>query len=408
MTSSQVIDDLYRSEWGKIVAILSRQTGDLDIASDAAQEAFTAALAQWPGQGVPAHPRAWILQTARHKALDRLRREKRSAPLLEMPAPEAAHPDTIPDDRLRLIFACCHPAIAPEARIALTLREVCGLTTPEIARAFLVKESTMAQRLVRAQRKIRDAAIPFVIPELSELDERLDAILAVLYLVFNEGYAATSGDEPIRHRLCEEAIYLAQLLRNLLPGPAPSELTGLFALMLLHDARRDARYDAEGNLVLLNQQDRSLWNVKQIACALPLVEEALGGKRGPYAIQAAIAALHCQAAHASQTDWPQIAALYAILERIQPSPIVTLNRAVAVMEAQGPKVAHPILLALAATEVLADYHLFHATLGEVQARLGERDIARASFQCALKKAPHPADRKFLAERLRRLDGESKK
>jgi RNA polymerase sigma-70 factor (ECF subfamily) len=405
MTPSQTIADLYRAEWGKIVAILSRQTGDLDLASDAAQEAFTAALAQWPEQGVPTHPRAWILQTARHKALDRLRREKRSAPLLDVPAPDSPHPDTIPDDRLRLIFTCCHPAIAPEARIALTLREVCGLTTPEIARAFLVSESTMAQRLVRAQRKIRDAAIPFVIPELSELDERLDAVLTVLYLVFNEGYAVTSGDEPIRHRLCEEAIYLAQLLRDLFPAPTPSELTGLLALMLLHDSRRDARYDAEGNLILLNQQDRKLWNAPQIARALPLVAEALSGKRGPYALQATIAALHCQAGQASETDWPQIAALYALLERIQPSPIVTLNRAVAVMEAHGPHAAHPIMRALAESEALEDYHLFHATLGEMQARLGEKHLARAAFQCALKKAPHPADRKFLAERLLRLDGE---
>ncbi len=404
MTASQVVDELFRAEWGKLVALVVRQTSDLDIAEEAVQEAFAAALAQWPGDGLPEYPRAWILQTARHKALDRLRRAQRMAPLLETPGPEREAPDQIPDERLRLIFTCCHPAIAPEAQIALTLRAVCGLTTPEIARAFLVSEPTMAQRLVRAQKKIRDAGIPFAVPERGEREERLAAVLTVIYLVFNEGYAATSGDEPIRRRLCEEAIYLARMLCALLGEEIPGELTGLLALMLLQDARSAARYDAEGAIVLLQRQDRSRWDQAQIAEALPLVERSLAGGHGPYAVQAAVAALHCRAASAAETDWRQIAALYGVLERLQPSPVVALNRAAAVMEAAGPAEALRLLEPL--RERLEEYHLYFATLGEVWTRLGERERAVAAFRLAHEKAALPADRRFLAERLRELGGSS--
>lgn len=402
MSASQVVDELFRSEWGKLVAILCRQTSDLDVAEESAQEAFAAALAQWPRDGVPEHPRAWILQTARHKAWDRLRRAQRMAPLLEMPAPEREALDEIPDERLRLIFTCCHPAIAVEAQVALTLRAVCGLTTPEIARAFLVSETTMAQRLVRAQKKIRDAAIPFAAPERGEREERLGPVLAVIYLVFNEGYSATSGEEPIRMRLCDEAIYLARMLCELLGEETPGELTGLLALMLLHDARRAARYDEEGAVVLLQRQDRRRWNHAQIAEALPLVERSLTGGHGPYAVQAAVAALHCQAKSAAETDWPQIAALYGVLERLQPSPIVALNRAAAVLEAAGPAWALAVLEPLG--EQLAGYHLYHATLGEVWARLGERERALGAFRAAAERAALAADRRFLAGRLRDLQG----
>jgi RNA polymerase sigma-70 factor (ECF subfamily) len=402
MSASQVVDELFRAEWGKLVAILCRQTNDLDVAEESAQEAFAAALAQWPRDGVPEHPRAWILQTARHKALDRLRRMQRLAPLLEMAGPKMEPVDQIPDERLRLIFTCCHPAMAVEAQVALTLRAVCGLTTPEIARAFLVPETTMAQRLVRAQRKIREAGIPLATPERGERETRLGAVLAVIYLVFNEGYAATAGEEPIRMRLCDEAIYLARMLVALLGDETPGELTGLLALLLLQDARRAARYDEAGAVVLLPRQDRRRWNYAQIAEALPLVERGFAGGHGPYAIQAAVAALHCRAASAAETDWRQIAALYGVLERLQPSPIVALNRAAAVLEADRPAAALAVLEPLG--ERLAGYHLFHATLGEVWARLGERDRALAALGAAEERAVLAADRRFLAGRRRELQG----
>jgi RNA polymerase sigma-70 factor, ECF subfamily len=335
MDANAAVDALYRSDWGRIVATLIRLVGDFDLAEEAAQEAFAAAVVQWPASGVPEFPRAWIIQTARHKALDGIRRRTRFEEKLESYAASSLaveEPDydsaEIPDDRLRLIFTCCHPALAPEAQVALTLRTLGGLETEEIARAFLVPPATMAQRLVRAKRKIRDAGIPYRIPGANDLPERLDAVLTVIYLVFNEGYAATRGGPLLRTDLCAEAIRLGRLVRTLTAPRTPAEATALLALMLLHDSRRDARLDAAGDVVLLEQQDRALWDRAQITEALPMVEEALRGGPGPFALQAAIAALHCQAARADETDWPQIARLYEVLERIQPSPVVSLNRAV--------------------------------------------------------------------------------
>src|SRR6202158_6020169 len=327
------------SDWGRIVATLIRSFGDFDVAEEAAQEAFAAAVDQWRESGVPDSPPAWIIQTARHKAIDRIRRQTLFKEKVEsyaasglMRTVEEPNYDTgeIPDDRLRLIFTCCHPALAPEAQVALTLRTLGGLETEEIARAFLLPTPTMAQRLVRAKHKIRDAGIPYTVPGTSDLPERLDAVLTVIYLVFNEGYAATRGEAMVRADLCAEAIRLGRLVRSLLGPQPPSDVVGLVALMLLHDSRRNARSDDHGNLIALEDQDRRLWNRQQIAEALPLVEEALRAGTGPFAVEAAIAALHCQAAKAEDTDWPQILSLYDFLVRLQPSPIVSLNRAVAV------------------------------------------------------------------------------
>src|SRR5439155_8038880 len=331
--ASLAIDAIYRSDWGRIVAALIRLFGDFDVAEEAAQEAFAAAVDQWKGSGVPDFPRAWIIQTARHKALDRIRRRTRFEEKVESYAasgliPTLEEPDydtsEIPDDRLRLIFTCCHPALALEAQVALTLRMLGGLETDGIARAFLVPPTTMAQRLVRAKRKIRDAGIPYTVPDTNDMPGRLDAVLTVIYLVFNEGYLATRGERLVRADLCAEAIRLGRLVRTLLAPNPPAEATGLLALMLLHDSRRHARLDEAGDLVLLEEQDRRRWDQQQIAEALPLVAEAFRGEAGPFAVLAAIAALHCQETRAAESDWPQIVRLYDLLERLQPSPIVSL------------------------------------------------------------------------------------
>jgi RNA polymerase sigma-70 factor (ECF subfamily) len=409
--ATSALDAVYRSDWGRIVAALIRLFGDFDAAEEAAQEAFAAAVEQWPASGVPEFPRAWIIQTARHKAIDRMRRQGRFQEKLESyivsglgrTAEEPNYnTEEIPDDRLRLIFTCCHPALALEAQVALTLRTLCGLDTEEIARAFLVPGSTMAQRLVRAKRKIRDTGIPYIVPESSDLPERLDAVLTVIYLVFNEGYAATRGEPLMRADLCVEAIRLGRLVRTLLGPQPPSEVVGLIALMLLHDSRRDARSDEYGNLIALEEQDRNRWNRQQIAEALPLVEEALRGGPGPFAVEAAIAALHCEAARADDTDWPQIVCLYDVLERLQPSPIVSLNRAVAVAMVEGPQPALALIDELAATGELAGYHLLHATRADLLRRLGMSADAAAGYERALALVSNESERRFLERRLREL------
>jgi len=404
------VDAVYRSDWGRIVATLIGLVGDFEIAEDAAQEAFTVAVDRWRATGVPEFPRAWIIQTARHKAIDRIRRETRFAEKLESYAAsglvqsvEAPDYDAseIPDDRLRLIFTCCHPALPLEAQVALTLRTLGGLETDEIARAFLVPPATMAQRLVRAKRKIRDARIPYVVPDTTEIPERLDAVLTVIYLVFNEGYAATRGTPLVRTDLCAEAIRLGRLVRTLMTPPA-AEATALVALMLLHDSRRHARLDEAGDLVVLEEQDRGRWDRGQIAEALPLVEEALRGGPGPFALQAAIAALHCQAERAEDTDWRQIVRLYDRLERVQPSPIVSLNRAVAVAMADGPGPALALIDILAAAGDLDHYHLLHAVRADLLRRLGQRAEATNSYARAIALVTNDSERRFLERRLREV------
>jgi RNA polymerase sigma-70 factor (ECF subfamily) len=400
---------LHRSDWGRIVATLIRFVGDFDLAEEAAQEAFAAAVEQWPVSGVPTVPRAWIIQTARHKAVDVIRRRARFAEKLDryaMAGPGASVPATefdpgaIADDRLRLIFTCCHPALALEAQVALTLRTLGGLETEEIARAFLVPAATMAQRLVRAKAKIRDARIPYTVPDAGDMPARLDAVLTVVYLIFTEGYAPLRGEAPVRADFCAEAIRLARLLRA--SAAATAETAGLLALMLLHDARRDARLDAAGDLVLLEDQDRGRWNRREIDEALPLVDEALAGGAGPFALQAAIAALHCQAPRAEDTDWPQIVKLYDLLERRRPSPIVALNRAAAVAMVDGPRPALALIDALAATGELERYHLLHAARADLLRRLGARREAATAYAAALALVTNDAERRFLERRLREV------
>jgi RNA polymerase sigma-70 factor (ECF subfamily) len=402
------VDAVYRSDWGRIVATLIRQFGDFELAEDAAQEAFTAAVDQWRTEGVPDSPRAWIIQTAKHKAIDRLRRQTRLKEKLEADPDFASEPiveaptldfGEIPDDRLRLIFTCCHPAISLEAQVALTLRTLGGLQTDEIARAFLVPTATMAQRLVRAKRKIRDAGIPFSVPDTSEMPERLDGVLTTIYLIFTEGYAPTRGEPLVRADLCAEAIRMGRLLRSLLHPKPPAEATALLALMLLHDSRREARLDEDNNLVVLEEQDRTLWNRPQIDEALALVGEALRGAPGPFALEAAIAAEHCKATRAEDTNWEQIVALYGLLAQLMPSPIVSLNRAVAVAMAKGPQPALDLIDELAASGELDDYHLLHAARADMLRRLGSNDEAAASYETALRLAGNDSERRFLERRL---------
>jgi RNA polymerase sigma-70 factor (ECF subfamily) len=408
---------VYHSDWGRIVATLIGFFGDFDIAEEAAQDAFAAAVDQWRTDGVPEYPRAWIIQTARHKAIDRLRRQNRFQEKLATYAESelgagVVEPDydteEIPDDRLRLIFTCCHPALALEAQVALTLRTLGGLQTDEIARAFLVPPATMAQRLVRAKRKIRAARIPYAVPNTHEMPARLDGVLTAIYLIFNEGYASTRGEPLVRTDLCAEAIRLGRLV-GMLMSPPPAEATGLLALMLLHDSRRDARVDRAGDLVVLEEQDRSLWNHEQIAEALPLVEVALRSRSdngpGAFALQAAIAVEHCQAARAEDTDWPRIVQLYSLLERVQPSPIISLNRAVAVALVHGPQRALVLIDALTARGDLDNYHLLHAARADLLRRIGSNVEAAQSYQRALALVTNESERRFLERRLREVQGD---
>jgi len=406
------VDEVYRAESRRVLATLIRLLGDFDLAEEALHDAFATAAERWAEEGEPANPRAWLVSTGRFKAIDALRRRSRfdasqgeiADRISADAADDAARAELgdLEDDRLRLIFTCCHPALPPEAQLALTLREICGLTTEEIARAFLTKPSTVAQRIVRAKGKIRDARIPYQVPSRTELPDRLDAVLHVIYLVFNEGYSASSGDSLTRPDVSGEAIRLGRLLVDLLPEP---EAFGLLALMLLHDSRRAARTTAAGELVLLDEQDRTLWDREQIADGLALVDRAIATRRiGPYTLQAAIAAAHAAAPSAEATNWVEIVALYDVLARVEPSPVVELNRAVAVAMRDGPAAGLALVDAILARGDLADYRFVHAARADLCRRLGRTDEARAAYTRALELTSQERERGFLTRRLAELDG----
>jgi RNA polymerase sigma-70 factor, ECF subfamily len=403
-----IIDAVYRADSRRVFATLVRLLGDFDLAEEALHDAFTSAMKQWPEEGVPENPRAWLVSAGRFKAIDTIRRRARfDATLAEIAdqldkssraAP--ADRDDIEDDRLRLIFTCCHPALSPDGQVALTLREVCDLTTEAIASAFLTTPSTLAQRIVRAKSKIRDAGIPFDVPSTEDLPDRVDSVLQVIYLVFNEGYAASSGESLTRPDLSGEAIRLGRLLVELLPDP---EVIGLLALMLLHESRRAARTTSTGELILLDEQDRSLWNRQQIEEGKALVARAFASPQiGPYTVQAAISAVHADAPSADATDWGQIVALYDLLARATPSPIVELNRAVAIAMRDGPAAGLPLIDNILARGDLADYHLAHAARADMYRRLGQTAAARDAYQQALQLARQEPERRFLAQRMAEL------